>query len=48
MDHKIKITDEVFEDYLNCKYKSYLRIHNHIGEKSKFEIFQKHFEIDFN
>ena len=47
MDRIEKITDEIFEDYLYCKYKSYLRLHNHIGDKTEFEIFQKNMDNIF-
>ena len=44
MDSKKVITNEIFEDYLNCKYKSFLRLSNHVGDKAEFEIFQKGME----
>lgn len=40
MDNQTKITDGIFENYLNCRYKSYLKLYNHVGEKNEFEIFQ--------
>lgn len=32
-----KITNDVLEGYLFCKYKAYLKLHGHHGEKSDFE-----------
>ena len=35
------ITDQIFKAYLNCKYKSYLKFHNHTGHKTDYEILQE-------
>ena len=35
------ITDHIFKAYLNCKYKSYLKLHNHTGHKTDYEILQE-------
>jgi len=31
----MKITDEIFEDYLNCKYKAYLKLKGESGNKTE-------------
>lgn len=35
------ITDHIFKAYLNCKYKSYLKLHNHTGHRTNYEILQE-------
>jgi predicted RecB family nuclease len=35
------ISDEVIENYLNCKYKAYRKLNNEHGIKKEYELFQK-------
>ena len=36
----IRINNSIFNDYLKCTYKAYLKINGEVGEKSDYEIFQ--------
>ncbi len=35
------ISDEVIENYLDCKYKAYRKLNNEHGIKKEYELFQK-------
>ncbi|MCK5280382.1 MAG: hypothetical protein KAK04_17630, partial [Cyclobacteriaceae bacterium] len=36
------ISDDIFKAYLNCQYKSYLKLYNNAGQKTEFEESQEH------
>ena len=35
------ITDEIFLSYLNCKHKSFLKLHGQVGSKTDFETYKR-------
>lgn len=48
MSHaKSIITDEIFESYLNCKYKAHLKLHNQASRKTDYEISQDRLDCKF-
>jgi predicted RecB family nuclease len=42
------ITDKIFKAYLNCNYKSYLKLHRHNGEKTDYEKLQNRLDTKFH
>jgi len=42
------IKDQIFEAYLNCKYKSYLKLHNQTGQKTEYEILNEHLDKKYH
>ena len=41
------ITDHILKAYLNCKYKSYLKLHNHTGHRTDYEILQDRLDKEY-
>ena len=42
------ITEKIFNAYLNCKYKSYLQLHNQIGQRTEYEILQERLDMKYH
>jgi len=42
------ITDEIFESYINCKYKSHLKLNNQRGKKTNYEALQDRLVSEFH
>ena len=42
------ITDEIFLSYLNCKHKSFLKLHGHVGSKTDIEKHQNKLDSEFS
>lgn len=48
MEQKKKlISNEIFEDYLSCEYKAYLKLHDHVGCKTEYETLQRRLDNSF-
>jgi len=43
----IKLTSEIFKNYLQCKYKAFLRIFEQLGSKSNYENMQFEQELEY-